>query len=657
MNAGTSRAARFQTVEGLSGIARQRMWGQDVFNFFVPADLVIPSTTRWPASPRFLAKSGVMLNKFYSLTCMIALIGTHCYGQEKKAETPSSRTVQKKNSDASRASRLKTVHELIDRAKAFNDLQIKTTTVVNLASLLWQHTGEEAYARQLFTDLHDELKLTAASQTQLPTTVRGPNIARLRQLVERSVGRFDSKLALAWFEEDLNGDDSFKAMRRLDFALDLASEGNSAEAARLARSAVNSGFSGLDLRLVLSMLHRLRALNQPAADSVFLDVLDKLSLRRQITPDDVLMVGNYLFIKDSDATSETVRYTGVTVGGLYFPVGISGERAGLTKQLVKPYLVSSLSVLNRQLSQPSVQFPRRYEATARMLLEKAQKFAPELVAPLTELAKEFSVSSISDVPFPSAESGSKVIDYESVAPELEKLQGLAHDERCIALIATAYLQNDVDTAARLALLLTDENGRALVQDLIAFRQGANLLEQNDKPGAEKIASQLKSPELIVLLKLGLANLDINSHEQSSALLYLQSMQTLLRDNEIKSRGLYLLNAAALFVNIDSNTALQLFDQAARAFDDSRAGITELTRREHLSTIRLGKTTAVFSLNAKSIPFHSVEDLIVTLFRHSQDQSLPMVLRVRNEKVLGPALVAVAKELLAPKTSSAMITQQ
>ncbi|HEY0367917.1 MAG TPA: hypothetical protein VGC73_15700 [Pyrinomonadaceae bacterium] len=39
-------------------------------------------------------------------------------------------------------------------------------------------------------------------------------------------------------------------------------------------------------------------------------------------------------------------------------------------------------VLNRQLSQPSVQFPKRYEATARMLLEKAQKFAPEFVPSL-----------------------------------------------------------------------------------------------------------------------------------------------------------------------------------------------------------------------------------------------------------------------------------
>ena len=290
-----------------------------------------------------------------------------------------------------------------------------------------------------------------------------------------------------------------------------------------------------------------------------------------------------------------------------------------------------------------------------MLLEKAQKFTPELAASLTELAKEFSVSAVTDVPFPGAESGSRIIDYESVAPELEKLQGVARDERCLALIATAYLQNDIDTASKLALLLTDENGKALVEDLIAFRRGANLLEQNDKPGAEKIASQLKSPELIVLLRLGLANLDINSREQSSALVHLQSMLTLLRDNGIKSRGLYLLNAAALLVKIDSNVALQVFDQAAGAFDDSTAGIAELTRREHLSTIRLGKTTAVFSLNARSIPFRSVDDSIVTIFRHSHEQALPTVLRMKNERVLGPALVAVAKELLVREFSSAMIT--
>ena len=600
-------------------------------------------------------KQRIMLNRLYSLAALllVAAVWSHCCAQERKSSVPSSKPAQKKNSDKALASRLRTVHELVDRAKTFNDLQAKTTTLVNLASLLWQYGGEEAYARQLFMQLHDELKLAAASQTQLPSTVKGPNIARLKQLVERSVGRFDSKLALAWFEEDLNGDTNLKAMRRLDFALDLASEGNSTDAAQLAKSAVNSGFSGLDLRLILLMLHRLRASNAPAADSLFLEVLGKLSLQPQVTPEDLLMVGNYLFIPDNDATAEAVRYNGVNVGGLYFPVGISGERTGLTKQLVKPYLETSLVVLNRQLSQPSVQFPRRYEATARMLLEKAQKFAPELVAPLTELAKGSSVSAITDLPFPSPESGSKVIDYESVAPELEKLQGLARDERGIALIATAYRQNDLDTASKLALLLTDENGRARVEDLIAFRRGTNLLEQRDETGAEKIASQLKSPELIVILQLGLANVDINSHEQSSALVHLQSIVTLLRDNEIKSRGLYLLNAAALSVKVDSNTALQLFDQAAKAFDNSPAGITELTKREHLNTIRLGKTTAVFSLNAKSIPFNSVEDSMVTIFRHSPDQSLPTILRIKNEKVLGPALVAVAKELLVKDNSSAV----
>src|SRR5687767_15424179 len=49
-------------------------------------------------------------------------------------------------------------------------------------------------------------------------------------------------------EEDLAGDDSKKALRRLDFALDLASEGNSADAARFGRSAIDGDFAKLDLR-------------------------------------------------------------------------------------------------------------------------------------------------------------------------------------------------------------------------------------------------------------------------------------------------------------------------------------------------------------------------------------------------------------------------
>jgi hypothetical protein len=174
-------------------------------------------------------------------------------------------------------------------------------------------------------------------------------------------------------------------------------------------------------------------------------------------------------------------------------------------------------VLNHQLSDESAKFPRRYEAVARMLLEKAQKFAPQLVASFTAMAGKFSVSSISTVPAFNDQASEKLIDYETSLPELEKLDGPKRDDRCIPLIATAYLQNDLDTASKLAQLIVDNVSRSRVQQLLAWRRGSNYLIQSDKENAEKIASEIDTLELVALLQLGIANLEINTRQESAAL--------------------------------------------------------------------------------------------------------------------------------------------
>jgi len=336
----------------------------------------------------------------------------------------------------------------------------------------------------------------------------------------------------------------------------------------------------------------------------------------------------------------------VTVDAIYFPVGIAGERSALPKQLVTSYLETALAVLNRQLSDSSTQFPKRYQAVARMLLEKAQKFAPELVSSFTALAHEFSVTTVSTFPALDSKTAEKLIDYDAVVPELEKLQGSRRDDRCVALIATAYLQNDLDTASRLSQLITDKTQRTLVQQLIAFRRGSNSLEKEEGTSAEKFASEIQIPELAILLELGLANLELSNRQRSPALVRLQTLVQKLRDNDIPSRGIYLLNIAMLLSRIDANAALGVFDQAAKAFDGTPLGIGDLIKREHLTTIQLGTNKAFFSVNSKSIPFGNFEGSITTLFRRSQEHTLPTLLGMRNEKILGPALIAVSKELLS-----------
>jgi hypothetical protein len=585
--------------------------------------------------------------KALSFACLIVCVLVPAYPAQETSDKDLKRLGQKAFVEPD-SPNLRRVHELVERARSFDDLQSKATTLVNLADLLWSHENEQQYARQVMTGLRDDLKLALASESKVSTSSRLRTILRLQQMLARFLSKHDPKLGAAWFEEDLGGDARLNGSKRLDFALDLVSDGRNPEAERFARSALDDGFSRLDLRILLSFLHKLRSQNAPAADSLFLQVLGQVAASPRISSDDLLLIGNYLFINDRDAGPESVRYTGVTIDGMYFPVGIAAERSGVTRQIVKPYLDAAMVVLNHQLSDESAKFPRRYEAVARMLLEKAQKFAPQLVAPFTAMARKFSVSSVSTVPAFNDQASEKLIDYETSLPELENLGGPKRDDRCIPLIATAYLQNDLDTASKLAQLIVDDVSRSRVHQLLAWRRGSNYLIQGDKENAEKIASEIDTLELVTLLQLGIANLEINTRQESAALVRLQSLVEKVRTGEISGRGLYLLSASSLISRINANASLEVLEHAVKELDNSKLSISELGKREHLTTIKLGTGLAFFSVNSKSIPFGNLEESIAVLIRQADERTMATLLRMRNEKILGPALIAVAKVLLAKK---------
>lgn len=495
--------------------------------------------------------------KSASLTLLFLFVGfpSYCPAQHPSRNSAS---VERRRSKEIEEARFRTARLFVERARTFQDLPSKTDTLINIASMLWRHPGDEQYAREIFLNIHDELRRAASSQSQLADpTGRNTNL-RLQQRVARFVARHDPKLAQDWFEELISEDAAeVRARHQLDAALDLASDGETLEARRLAGKAVETNFASLEIGLLLNFLHRLRSHDQADADSLFIQALGKLTLQPQVTGEDLLLIGNYLFIADADVGSDSVRFTPIRVEDLYFPVGINGERTGVSHQLAKSYLVSALAILNRQLMGSELQFPRRYAAVARMLLLKAQKFAPELAGSFTALAREFSVSRITDFPAPSSSSSAKVVDYEAVKSSLDKLQGVARDERCLGLAATAYLQGDLDTAFKLAELLSDVSQRDRLNELIRVRRAEQYLEKDDPTAAEQSLPKLSTEELVIILELGLANLDIKNDRLAAALPRLQSLAGRVQDHEIHGGALYLLSSAALLGAIDAAAGMQV----------------------------------------------------------------------------------------------------
>jgi hypothetical protein len=479
------------------------------------------------------------------------------------------------------------------------------------------------------------------------------SIVGLQQVVLRYLARHDPKLAKSWFEEQTADAGDARAARQLDFAVDLARDGSASSARSFAEQAVESNFSRLDLRMLLVLLHRLRLRDQAAADSLFVQALGKLVLQPRVSADDLLLIGNYLFINDADADPDNLRYTQIRIDNLYFPVGILGERTGLSRQVVGAYLQAALTILTRQLSGGNeVQFPKRYEAVARMLSLKAQKYAPEFVSAFSGLARDFSLSEVRDVPRPDKETAEKLIDYDNAYAELEKLQGTDRDERCLQLAATAYSQNDLDTALKLANLLTAQAQKERVRDLIDFRRANNQLEKGLEASVPEIAAKLGSYELSMILHLGLAALELKNKRVAAALPRLQTLVTDIRANKPAARALYLLSAVRLLAETDPTLALQALNDAARAFNDSTMSVSELSRREHLTKIRIGKATGSFSVDTKAVQFGVLSEPLLALYRKSPQETVAVAMNIKNERYWARRSSPLPKKLLGSNKRAA-----
>jgi hypothetical protein len=551
-----------------------------------------------------------------------------------------------------RAQSAQTVRAFVDRAKSFHSIQTRVITLVNLASLLWADSDQEQFARQIFVDLRDDLKLAATTQSKIGS---GPDenvsITGLQQILLRYLARHDPKLAQSWLDEMLASAGTSRASRKLDFALDLAQDGN-ASARDFAGQAVDSDFSSLNLNQLLLILDRIRLLDPRAADSLFVQMLGRLTQQPQVSAEDLLLAGTYLFMNDADANPDALHYRPVRIDDLYFPVGISGERTGLSGSIVSEYLEASLTVLTHELALGSeVRFPRRYAAVAQMLALKSQKFAPPLTAAFSELARGFASSGVQEFRPDENASAGKPQKYDDFFSSLEKLSDAERDEKCLTLAASAYRQNDLAIARKAAELISDGVSRDRLRQLIQFRAAINELETGDEGAAAEAAEGISTHELRTILQLNLAAVEMKNKQSAKALRRLGGVLSDIRGDQYAARGLYLLTAARLLGQIEPGLAHQALSDAVKAFNDSALSVAELSRRDELTKIRIGKSAGSFSIETKVLPLANVEGPLVALFLDSPQEVLSTVIAINNERILGPALVVLAKQLLERKSTS------
>ena len=99
--------------------------------------------------------------KALSFACLLVFVLVQAYPAQERFDKDLKRLGKKAFVEPD-SSNVRRVHELVERARSFDDLQSKATTLVNLADMLWLHKNEQQYARQVMIGLRDDLKLALA---------------------------------------------------------------------------------------------------------------------------------------------------------------------------------------------------------------------------------------------------------------------------------------------------------------------------------------------------------------------------------------------------------------------------------------------------------------------------------------------------------------
>lgn len=227
-----------------------------------------------------------------------------------KHDQESKRTVAALENKETSASRLRAIDEvraMADRALRFQDSQLKIRTIVLLADVLWSKGQDEPEARLLFLKADQLIRsvrtrsddLASRNEKNLDAASVSPSVLRsLKSLLVQRVSAHDASLGQRLSREYGLGDGSLADIAYQDsFAVSaMITRGQIASATKSLQNRINDELSGRQaLHGFLQLLFELRAQDAQAADRLFIEAMVRMSGQPNVTANDVLIIGNYLF--------------------------------------------------------------------------------------------------------------------------------------------------------------------------------------------------------------------------------------------------------------------------------------------------------------------------------------------------------------------------
>jgi hypothetical protein len=549
---------------------------------------------------------------------------------------------------------LQRVKAFCDRAAEFRDLTERTRILIALADLLWDH--DETYARQQMLKAHDALVMALpgaggaeSSANAAPNAAPSASeLARLRRGAIARIARRDAalarRLAEAWFDDEQGSGvtQSFRSQTYLLTALDLAEE-KPEEAIRFANQSLKTGIS----QTTISFLGKLKLKDESAARRFFLGLLDTIKQRRFVDGNELLLLGCYVF---SFPKSGQLAELGISIDVTWAMVdnmtvvNISGREPALPLDQVRAYLATASAVLGRQA--PTKKERVTSYVAAYQLLPYVEQYAPDHLQELQSAMQTF----IADVP-PAltrqetyanlTPGGAKSPDQ--ILAELEKDPIASRREAmALTLCHSACLLGDFSKAQALSQYISDFSLKSKIKTLIAFTQAARLLEKGNVLAAQEIADKLETGVAKAVLLVGLGYRYLETANRVRAAEALNAALVQARKLERNQSAPLELAVSGQFARFDTIMALQSLKEAVHTYN--AIDVQEYKPFRWAEPVSAGGYEVEFSLGVKGLErgFGAVLGQIVEA---DPDGTTLLVLSLKNEKILGEALLALSAAFL------------
>lgn len=536
------------------------------------------------------------------------------------------------------------IKEFANRAFSFEDTSSKVLTIARFADLLW--TEDELHARDLFA---------RALESCAPKTDAEPAEVALRAQLRRDViaivSHRDADLAkkLAKDNDVVGAGDSGATNIRVANKL-LKNQPDQAVS-----FALNSLEGGISMDTVFFLL-QLRAQNEPMANQMYLQVLDRLRALNCTEPETLILLGTYVFTfpgyaSEPKLTPTMIKYIGI--GPVMLP-DITADRAKVPRQLTLAYLEAASIALSSYAC--ATQDRAQQYAAGSLLLSKTERLAPELsfriATSLQGLRDSVPRELLEDSTYKKVGT-SALKNLDQVLADIESKPGMEYrDTQYFALVFDLSRRSDYEKARMVSAKISDVSLRERLDQLILFGEGAQIVQRETEiADAERIADKLPSGIERALLRLGIASVYARKKKQVRAEELLNAALRDTRRLDDKRVPFLLLAAASELADVKSPEAMTLLAESVRKLNMEKSK-EEVVWSER---IRCGPLWRDWPLEIKGIGL-SFDLALPRLMEADSDLTVESVLKLAGERYLSQSLLSVASVILQGRGTKTAQTQ-